>query len=259
MKELDRLINIIKELRTPETGCPWDIKQTSKSLIPNFIEELYETVEAIESENISDLKEELGDLLMHIIMQIEIANEKSELKIEEILDGISDKLVLRHPHVFGEKHNLTVDEIKSNWEKIKNQKEKKSRESILEGIPMKMPAIIVAQRIQEKAASVGFDWKSFKPVFDKIEEEIQECKDAVFNDDKDNIEEEIGDILFSVINLSRKLNIDAETALRRTINKFNTRFQFVEKNLKEEGKNIYETDLDEMDRLWEMAKKKKSE
>ncbi len=259
MKELDRLVNIIKELRNPKTGCPWDIKQTSKSLIPNFIEELYETVEAIESGNNTDLKEELGDLLMHIIMQIEIANEKSEMTLEEILDGISDKLVLRHPHIFGDKQNLSVEEIKVNWEKIKNLKEKKSRDSVLEGIPMKMPAIIVAQRIQEKAASVGFDWKTLEPVFDKIEEEIQECKKAIKNKDHDNIEEEIGDILFSVINLSRKLDIDAETALRRTINKFNSRFQFVEKNLKNEGKNIYETSLEEMDKLWEMAKKEKSE
>ncbi len=259
MKELDRLVNIIKELRNPKTGCPWDIKQTSKSLIPNFIEELYETVEAIESGNNTDLKEELGDLLMHIIMQIEIANEKSEMTLEEILDGISDKLVLRHPHIFGDKQNLSVEEIKVNWEKIKNLKEKKSRDSVLEGIPMKMPAIIVAQRIQEKAASVGFDWKTLEPVFDKIEEEIQECKKAIKNKDHDNIEEEIGDILFSVINLSRNLDIDAETALRRTINKFNSRFQFVEKNLKNEGKNIYETNLEEMDKLWEMAKKEKSE
>ncbi len=259
MKELDRLVNIIKELRNPKTGCPWDIKQTSKSLIPNFIEELYETVEAIESGNNTDLKEELGDLLMHIIMQIEIANEKSEMTLEEILDGISDKLVLRHPHIFGDKQNLSVEEIKVNWEKIKNLKEKKSRDSVLEGIPMKMPAIIVAQRIQEKAASVGFDWKTLEPVFDKIEEEIQECKKAIKNKDHDNIEEEIGDILFSVINLSRNLDIDAETALRRTINKFNSRFQFVEKNLKNEGKNIYETSLEEMDKLWEMAKKEKSE
>ena len=259
MKELDRLVNIIKELRNPKTGCPWDIKQTSKSLIPNFIEELYETVEAIESGNNTDLKEELGDLLMHIIMQIEIANEKSEMTLEEILDGISDKLVLRHPHIFGDKQNLSVEEIKANWEKIKNLKEKKSRDSVLEGIPMKMPAIIVAQRIQEKAASVGFDWKTLEPVFDKIEEEIQECKKAIKNKDHDNIEEEIGDILFSVINLSRNLDIDAETALRRTINKFNSRFQFVEKNLKNEGKNIYETSLEEMDKLWEMAKKEKSE
>lgn len=259
MKELDRLVNIIKELRNPKTGCPWDIKQTSKSLIPNFIEELYETVEAIESGNNTDLKEELGDLLMHIVMQIEIANEKSETTLEEILDGISDKLVLRHPHIFGNKQNLSVEEIKANWEKIKNLKEKKSRDSVLEGIPMKMPAIIVAQRIQEKAASVGFDWKTLEPVFDKIEEEIQECKKAIKNKDHDNIEEEIGDILFSVINLSRKLDIDAETSLRRTIKKFNSRFQFVEKNLKNEGKNIYETSLEEMDKLWEMAKKEKSE
>ena len=258
MKELDRLIKIIKELRNPQSGCPWDIKQTSKSLIPNFIEELYETVEAIEEDNVTDLKEELGDLLMHIIMQIEIANEKSETNIEEILEGISNKLVLRHPHVFGDKKNLSVNEIKANWEKIKNQKEKKSRESVLEGIPMKMPAIIVAQRIQEKASSVGFDWKSLKPVIDKIEEEIQECKDAINNKDEANIEEEIGDILFSVINLSRKLNVDAETALRKTINKFQSRFQFVEKNLKIKGKNIYETDLEEMDKLWEVAKKEKS-
>jgi MazG family protein len=259
MKELNRLINIIKELRNPQTGCPWDIKQTSASLIPNFIEELYETVEAIESGNIVDLKEELGDLLMHIIMQIEIANEETEVKIEEIINGISDKLTLRHPHVFGDKKNLSIDEVKTNWEKIKNQKEKKSRTSALDGIPLKMPAIIVAQRIQEKAASVGFDWKTYEPVIAKIDEEIQECKEAINKNDVENIEEEIGDLLFSVVNLSRKLNVDAESALRKTIKKFKLRFNFVEINLKKEGKNIYETNLEEMDRLWEMAKKKKSE
>jgi len=253
MNEFNRLVKIVRDLRNPNGGCPWDLKQTHKSLIANFVEELYETVEAIEDENPKNLKEELGDLILHIVMQAEIASEEEKFDINDVLKGISDKLVHRHPHVFGDVKMSNAKEVKDNWEKIK-LKEKK-RESVLEGIPHAMPALIVAHRIQEKAASIGFDWNHEKYAMQKLDEEIKEFEEAYKNNDKLSMEDEIGDVLFSVVNITRKLNIDAETALRGTIKKFESRFRKVEKYFNDNNIDMKKVTLEKLDEVWDIAKK----
>ena len=203
MQEFAKLWEIVERLRDPETGCPWDIKQTPRSLIPNFIEELYETIEAIENEDPQHLKEELGDLLLHILMQARIAKEKGEFTLQEVLTSITNKLVSRHPHVFDttyKRDGMAAEEVKINWERLKHHEKRETRRSILEGIPKSMPALIYSQRMQEKAASVGFDWKESAEVLDKIEEEIKELSSAVEERDREKISEELGDLLFAVVN-----------------------------------------------------------
>ncbi|PID28440.1 MAG: nucleoside triphosphate pyrophosphohydrolase [Candidatus Cloacimonadota bacterium] len=255
MKEFDRLTEIVKKLRNPEKGCPWDLKQTSKSLIPNFIEELYEAVEEIEKEDYESLAEELGDLMLHIVMQVRIAEEENHFSMEDVLTGISEKLIRRHPHIFSSPDNISADEVKKNWEQIKQSEKKEIRKSLLDGIPFSMPGLIVAQRMQEKAASAGFDWDSPELVFDKIDEEITEIKEAVANNNQDEIEEEIGDLLFSAVNLARKLNADSETALRRAIKKFKVRFNKIEEYHHRNGENIYESSLEKLDEIWTSVKR----
>lgn len=253
MKEFDELVKIVKDLRHPEEGCPWDKKQTHKSLVPNFIEELYESVEAIEAGSMEDLKEELGDLLLHIVMQCRIAEEEGNFTVRDVLRGISDKLIRRHPHIFGDEEVSGVTEVKLNWEQIK-LKEKSHRKSALEGVPRSMPKLIVAQRMQEKAAAVGFDWEHFSNVFAKLDEEVLELKEAISQNDEDAIEDELGDVLFTVVNLSRKLGVDSETALSRTIKKFERRFKKVEEIYKEEKRDMHASTLEQLDEVWEIAK-----
>lgn len=257
MKEFDRLIEVVKQLRDPESGCPWDLKQTHKSLVPNFIEELYESIEAIENEDYTDLSEELGDLLLHIAMQVRIAEENQQFIWQDVLNKITDKLVRRHPHIFGDVKANDVGTIKVNWEKIKQQEKAKVRDSIIDGIPHSMPGLIVAQRMQEKAAAVGFDWPEVDQAVDKMNEELDEFSEAYHNNDKDSMEAEIGDLMFSLVNVSRKLGIDAETALRRTIKKFENRFKHIEKYHNEHDLDINQSTLEKMDEIWEMAKKEK--
>lgn len=253
MNEYTRLLDIVKKLRNPIGGCPWDIKQTPKSLVPNFIEEVYEAIEAIENEDSEHLKEELGDVMLHIVMQAQIQSEKNNFTLEQSLKHINDKLVSRHPHVFGSEEKLSSEKVKLNWERIK-QKQKAHRKSVLDGIPKKMPALIVAWRIQEKAASVGFDWKEVKPIYDKIIEETAEFKQAVEQKDIPEMENELGDLLFSVVNLARHYKIDAEAALRKTIDKFENRFHKIEEHHKQNDLDIYESTLDELDELWNKVK-----
>jgi len=253
--DFNELLNIVIKLRDPENGCPWDKKQTSESLIPNFIEELYEMIEAIENKDFTHLSEEIGDILLHIALQIAIASERNAFSSEEVFRKICEKLIRRHPHIFENTKADTVQEVKYNWEKIKLQ-EKKHRKSVLEGIPSAMPALILAQRTQEKAASVGFDWDSHVPVFDKISEETQEIKEAISSKNQDHIEEEIGDLLFSVVNLSRKLGFDAETALRKANLKFSHRFKKVEQHYKNQDVNMENLSLEELDDTWNKIKKK---
>ena len=229
MNSCDKLIEIVEKLRDPNGGCPWDLKQTHKSLIANFIEEIYEAVEAIENQNYENLKEELGDILLHIIMQAQIAKEEELFSIEDVIENISRKLIERHPHVFGKVKVKDVKEVSENWENIKLSEKK--RDSVLDGIPHSMPALIVAHRIQEKAASIGFDWNHEKYAIDKLFEEIDEFKKAYEENDKIEMEKELGDILFSVVNIARKLNIDAESSLRLTIKKFENRFKKVNRPL----------------------------
>ena len=254
MKEFQKLVDIIAQLRDPVSGCPWNIKQTPQSLIPNMVEELYEVVEAIEDGDNVALMEELGDLLLHIVMQAQLASESGAFNIIDVLNHINDKLVRRHPHVFGELELKDADTVKKNWERLKKA-EKQERKSVLEGIPRALPALIYAQRMQEKAASVGFDWDDVPPILEKIDEETKELKSALETEDQTRIKEEVGDLLFTIVNLARKLHLDAESALKETARKFSKRFQYIEEQYRQNGENINEASLEELNSFWELSKK----
>ncbi len=254
MKEFDELIAIVTRLRDKDNGCPWDLKQTSKSLIPNFIEELYETIEAIEKDNDHALAEELGDLLLHIVLQVSIASEKDVFKMQDVIQKINTKLIRRHPHIFADLEVKDSQEVKVNWERIKQIEKKHERESILDGVPRNMPALIFAQRTQEKAASVGFDWPNIIPVLNKLDEETKELIAAEKSQNRDEMEEELGDLLFTVVNLSRKLEIDAESALKKATDKFKYRFFQIERHHHDNNENIYESSLEKLDEIWESIK-----
>ena len=255
MNQFQDLLDILASLRTPETGCPWDIKQTRASLVPNFIEELYEAVEAIEDNDTEDLKEELGDLLLHIVFQAQISAEQGLWDMSDVIEAINHKLIRRHPHVFGKQTLSTASEVKMNWERIK-KKEKTERKSVLDGIPIAMPALIQAQRTQEKAASVGFDWPDTKPVLEKLDEEREELYEALALGDEEMIKEELGDMIFTLVNLARKLDIDSEAALKDCTRKFTRRFHSIEAHYKNSGADINEASLEELDSHWEKAKKR---
>jgi len=253
-----RPLYILKELAQilrGEDGCAWDKKQTPKTLRPYLIEEVYELYEALESDDPEKIKEELGDYLYQAFAQAQIAMEKKQFSIDEVAQGIIDKLILRHPHVFGQEQTLEADEVKARWEKIK-KKEKPERKSILEGVPKHLPALLKAYRVQEKVSKVGFDWSKLDEVVLKLEEELKEFKRAVALADKDNIAEEVGDILFSLVNVLRFLEIDPESALQKSVAKFMSRFQIMEKMALREGFKLEEKSLEELDLLWEESKKK---
>ena len=249
---LKRLRAIMACLRA-EDGCQWDLSQTHKSLIPYLIEETYEVVEKIEAGDIPKLKEELGDLLLQIYFHARIAEEKEHFDIDDVASGICDKLIHRHPHIFGEKRQLRPQEVRDQWEKIKVESNEK--ESVLAGIPKSMPALILAYRVGEKAAGVGFDWEDARDIFAKFKEEIAELEEEFSTEDTDGLANELGDLVFALVNLARKVGVDPEQALRRTVTKFIDRFEYIEKSLKREGRAFSETDLDEMERLWQEAKK----
>ena len=251
-KSFTKLLNIVRQLRGPD-GCPWDKEQTHKSLLPYFLEEAYEVIEGVEAGDMNSLKEELGDVLLHVVFQADIAQKNSEFTIEDSLNHVNEKLVRRHPHVFGDKKADAAFHAKQNWESAKH-KEKK-RKSRLDGVPKTLPALTRAQRLQEKASYTGFDWEKIGQVWDKIHEEIQELKEAQSNGNKSHIEEEIGDVIFSIVNLARFLNISAEAALRKTNRKFTTRFKAVEDELKNRGKTVEDSNLEEMDTIWNEVKK----
>lgn len=254
MSNFERLIEIMRILRAPD-GCPWDIKQTHQSLIPYLLEESYEVVDSIEDNNPEKMKEELGDLLLHVVFHAQIASDENEFKIEDVIQSICDKLVKRHPHIFKEKKDITSEQVTQNWEKIKLA-EKDKGESALSGIPRTAPALLKAFRLQQKAARFGFDWEKWQDVFAKAQEEMAELKSAIEQNSKDNIEEEVGDLLFSVVNLARWLDIDPESALNRMNKKFIQRFEYVERKLGETGKSLNDSSLAEMDALWNEAKSK---
>lgn len=256
------LEEIVEKLRHPENGCPWDRNQTSLSLIPNFIEEVYEAVEAIENNDYKHLCEELGDILLHIMLQVKIAEELNHFTLNDVIKEINEKLIRRHPHIFENTDNsIDAKQVKINWEQIKLKEKKDSRKSVLEGVPKSLPALIQAHRIQEKAASVGFDWKNkehisnIDAVFLKIEEEICELKQEILENQKEKMENEIGDLFFSIVNLCRKLNIDSETALRKSTEKFSNRFMKVEQICQDKDINMQNADMDTLDDIWETVKK----
>ena len=248
---LERLIQIVKKLRSPE-GCEWDRAQTPKSLRPYLLEEAYEVIESINEEDPQKIKEELGDLLLHIVFQAEIGNDNNDFHLAESIDHISDKLIRRHPHVFGDTKVSGIQDIKKNWEEIKKEE---GRESIMEGLPISLPALLQARRIQERAAEVNFEWDDIKYVWEKLDEEIDELKEAIEHRDFDKIEDEMGDVLFSMVNLSRFLKTNPEEALKRTNRKFISRFKKIEKHLEARSLKFSDMNLNELDKIWESVKK----
>ncbi len=251
----ERLCRVMAQLRAPG-GCPWDAEQTLASLKPYLVEEAYETLEAIERGDPRAHCEELGDLLLQVVFQSEITAESNSSGAAEVALAIVDKLIRRHPHVFGDQKASDVSEALHRWEAIKAT-ERAPEASCLDGVPRALPGLLRALRTGEKAAAVGFDWPTTRGPIDKIEEEWRELRQAVDNPDSPSeaIEEEIGDLIFSVVNFSRHLKIDPEEALRRTIDKFQTRFRHIERRLKEQDRTPKLATLDEMDRLWEEAKR----
>ncbi len=252
--DLQELLKIMEKLRSEE-GCPWDKEQTRESLKPFIIEEAYELIEAISVNDSEKIKEELGDLLFQIVFQSQIAKEKKEFEISDIIETISKKMITRHPHVFGAVSSITTEEVLFHWEEQK-RREGKLRESILEGIPEALPSLLRAHRLQDRAAKVGFDWKKVEDVLNKLDEEIGELKDAVKIKKQNEIEDEIGDIFFMLVNISRFVGISPEDALRKTISKFISRFRYIEMNAADHGRKLAEMTLEEMDKLWEEAKEK---
>lgn len=252
MSNVARLREIVARLRAPD-GCPWDREQTHESLRAALVEECYEAIEAIEKADDTNLREELGDLLLHVVMHAHMAGERQAFTFEEVVEGICEKLVRRHPHVFGDTEANDSTEVLRQWEQIKRA-EKGGEASVLAGLPVALPALLRAQNAQKKAARVGFDWDVAAEVLEKVEEEIRELREAVAQARSAAVEEEIGDLLFSVVNFARKLNIDCETALAGATRKFIRRFQKVEAVLAAEGRKIEEATPQEMNAIWDRIK-----
>jgi XTP/dITP diphosphohydrolase len=244
-----RLVNIMDELREK---CPWDRKQTIRTLRSMTIEETYELGDAIIEEDWQNIKEELGDILLHIVFYAKIAHEKSQFTLSDVINTICDKLIVRHPHIYGDVKVNNEEDVKKNWEAIKIREGKKS---VMDGVPATLPAIVKATRIQEKAKQVGFEWRDKEDVWKKVEEEMKELHDEVKNRNREAIEMEFGDVLFSLVNYARFLQIDAETALEKVNKKFLNRFKRMEVAANAEGKQLAEMSLDEMDAIWNKIKK----
>lgn len=249
LKAYDRLLTIMDELREQ---CPWDRKQTIQTLRHLTIEETYELGEAILENDLTEVKNELGDLLLHIIFYAKIGSETDHFDMADVANDICEKLISRHPHIYGDVVVANEEEVKQNWE---NLKLKEGKKSVLEGVPKSLPAMVKANRIQDKVAGVGFDWEEPQQVFEKLQEELQELQHEVSEANTEKMEQEFGDVLFSMINYARFLNIDPENALERTNLKFIKRFQYLENKAKEEGKALKDMTLAEMDVHWNEAKK----
>ena len=249
LKSFERLLTIMDELRAQ---CPWDKKQTLESLRYLTIEETYELADAILEKDMDEIKGELGDLMLHMVFYSKIASETNDFDVADVLNTVCDKLVERHPHIYGDVVANSEEEVKENWEKIKLKKGKKS---VLQGVPKSLPAMVKSTRIQEKARGVGFDWDNKEQVFEKVKEEFSELHEEVEKNDLSAIEDEFGDVLFSIINYARFIGVDPEMALERTNKKFIRRFQYLEAESKKDGKEMGEMTLDEMDEYWNKAKK----
>ena len=248
--KFSEFVDIVKKLRAE---CPWDKEQTNDSIKAATIEEAYEVVESIDNKDYVELKKELGDLLFHIVFHSVMAEELNEFKLEEVIDSIREKLIRRHPHVFGETVVNGSEEVKKNWEAIKLDE---GRESVLEGVPENLPSLQRAHRLQEKAAKVGFDWEKKEDVWKKVIEEIEEMHQSEREETKEELENEIGDVFFALVNYARFLNVNPEYALRKTNKKFINRFNYIEKKIQETGRKINESNLQEMDKYWEESKSK---
>ena len=253
--EIGELLALIRSLRSP-AGCPWDRVQKEKDLGRYVLSEAYEVIDAIAGGSPADLREELGDLLFQILFLVVLAEEQGHFDLAGVVREVSEKMIRRHPHVFADKPVRDVAEVKANWKEIKATEKCKGRQAstLFDGISRSLPALSRAQDITARAATVGFDWERTEQVIEKIEEELQELKEAIGWQDQDGMEEEIGDLLFSVVNLSRFAQVQAEAALRRTTGKFLRRFQYIERRLQEEGVRMEEAGLATLDRLWEEAK-----
>ena len=251
LEEFNRLLDIIDELRIK---CPWDMKQTNDSLRKLTIEETYELAESISSGNDAGIKNELGDIMLHIVFYAKIGSEKGLFTMADVLEGINNKLIYRHPHVFGDVKVSGASEVEENWEQLKIR-EDKGYKPVLSGVPSSLPAIIKANRIQEKVRGVGFDWEKREQIWDKVQEEISELKEEIENHSTESIESELGDVLFSIINASRLYGIDPEAALEKTNRKFIKRFNYLEKETLKKGISLHDMSLDEMNVIWEEAKK----
>jgi len=249
MTAFENLVDVVRKLRVE---CPWDKQQTHESLRYALIEEAYEVVESIDDKNLEELRKELGDLLLHVVYHSTIAEDNREFTLPSVIENATEKLIRRHPHVFGNVKVSGPEEVKENWERIKLSE---GRESIVEGVPRELPALLRAFRVQEKASKVGFDWEKKEDVWNKVEEEVAELHAEAVRGDHTRTEEEFGDLLFAIVNYARFLHVNPEYALRRTVDKFIERFQYIESKLKEQGKDITKTSLEEMDKLWAEAKK----
>lgn len=250
-QELKKFLEVMDTLLGPE-GCEWDRKQTHKSLIPYLLEESHEVIEAINNNDDEQLQEELGDLLLHIVFQAKLSEKEGEFKFSDSIRSIRKKMIRRHPHVFSDVEVENTAEIKKNWEKIKKNE---GRDSLMEGLPKSLPSLLFARRIQERASELNFDWNDIAPIWNKIDEETKELKSAVLSKNRDEIEEEFGDLLFSLVNLSRFLKINPEESLKITNRKFVNRFQLIEKKVDASDRSISDMTLGELDALWEEAKK----
>lgn len=270
--DIARLLEIMAALRTPETGCPWDLEQTFATVAPYTLEEAYEVVDAIERGDLADLREELGDLLLQVVFHSRMAEEQGIFAFPDVVEAITRKLIRRHPHVFGNARDLSPDEVNRQWDAIKREEKAERRAEreklgvmethepgFLGGIPPVLPALTRAQKLTAKAAKVGFDWPDAAQVIDKIHEELEEVKEAASSGNRDEIEDEIGDLLFAVTNLSRHFDIDPETALRRTNAKFEQRFRAIEMALGKRKRTLDEASLEEMEELWVEAKRAERE
>ncbi|MGI8545487.1 MAG: nucleoside triphosphate pyrophosphohydrolase [Aridibacter sp.] len=262
-EKFDELVRVMEKLRAPG-GCPWDREQTYESLGQYLLEESYEAFDAIQEANetgdTANLREELGDVLLQVVFHSTIAKEIGDFTIDEVAAGVSQKLILRHPHVFEDKKLETADDVLQNWDDLKKEERKKSgkvekmNDSILDDVPLAFPALIEANKLTKKAAKVGFDWENIEQIFDKLNEEVSELKSAIDEKNEDEIKEEIGDLLFVLVNLARKLGVEPENALKKTNRKFRKRFEFIEEELKLKNKKLEESNLEEMDSLWNKSK-----
>ena len=268
-EKISRLIEIMAALRDPETGCPWDIEQEFSTIAPYTIEEAYEVADAIARKDLIDLKEELGDLLLQVVYHARMAEEAEEFRFDDVVRGITEKMIRRHPHVFGDEKARSARSAKGMWEKIKAEEKAGKRaerlargldphehgKGFLDGVPVNLPALTRALKLQEKAARVGFDWSEAAPILDKIEEEIGELRAAMGSNDRGAIKDEFGDLLFALVNLGRHLKLDSEAALSGTNDKFRSRFHYVEEALTNANRTLDEASLDEMETLWQQAKR----
>lgn len=254
-KSFQDLVELMKRLRGPG-GCPWDREQKYSDLKPYVIEEAYEVVDAIDRDDRESLKEEIGDLLLEAVFLAEIAREEGSFEIDDSITAIHDKLVRRHPHVFGDTRAESADAVVTNWERLKEAERKKEDKSVLSGVPQSLPAMLKALRLTDKAARVGFDWRKTEDVFEKLEEEVNELKEAIGGKDPKEIENELGDLLFTLANVARRLKVNPEEALQATNRKFTDRFHAIEAELRSSGRTFDDATLEEMDAMWDRAKER---